>query len=110
RGLPGRLDEFAERIAPLPEGVPSAVSWGSEAIANGRLAPLLSELELRARSVALRFDDPDACFTALARPLGLDAAGLAELRPDFDRLLASCDNGIGEVRIGARYLIALGRR
>jgi SAM-dependent methyltransferase len=109
RGLPGGLDRLVERIAPLPSGVPSPSRWGVEAIARGRLEPLLDDLELRTRTLPLSFPDADAAFAGLAATAPLDRAERAELRPRFDRLLASCNNRVGSVQIRARYLIARGR-
>jgi SAM-dependent methyltransferase len=109
RGLPGRLDEFAEQVSPLPQGVPSPSRWGVEAVARARLEPLLDELEIRSRSVPLRFPDGDAAFEAIAGACIPDPAGLTELRPAFDRLLASCNESLSAVEIRARYLVARGR-
>jgi SAM-dependent methyltransferase len=103
RGLPGRLDE----LAPPPEGVRPPSDWGVQAVAGRRLEPLLDGLELRTRTVRLSFPDADAFFAALLRPLEVDAA---ELRPQLDRLLASCNDAVGRVEVGGRYLLALGRR
>jgi SAM-dependent methyltransferase len=110
RGLPGRLHELADQIDPLPQGVPSPADWGRQAIARERLAGLLDELELRTRTVRLRFADADAAFDALAVWAPLDDSQLHELRPGFDRLLASQNNSGTQVEIDARYLIASGRR
>jgi SAM-dependent methyltransferase len=110
RGLPGGLHELAERLAPLPDGVPSPAAWGRHEVARRRLGPLLSGLELRTRSVRLRFTDPDAAFDALSAWTTLEPAQLSALRPDFDRLLSSCNNSVEGVEIDARYLVALGRR
>jgi SAM-dependent methyltransferase len=110
RGLPGGFDEVAGSIEPLPQGVPSPSNWGMEAVVRERLAPWLDELELRARSVPLRFEDADAAFAAIAgaMPLGSEARRLA--RPAFDRLLAAYSGGPSAVEIRARYLLALGRK
>lgn len=110
RGLPGRLDELVEALAPLPSGVRSPAVWGREKVARKRLDDLLEDLELRLRSVTLSFPDADAAFEALVRPTPLDEAGRDALRPDFDRLLASCNDSQTGVVISARYLAALGRR
>jgi SAM-dependent methyltransferase len=98
KGLPGRLDELLER----PEGVRPPSDWGRQEVMRERLAPLLEELELRTRTVQLRFADAEAFFDALSAP--------AHVRPALDRLLASCNNSIAGVEIDARYLIGLGRR
>ena len=87
RSLPGRLDEC---------------DWGRHEVMGERLGPLLEGLELRTRSVQLRFDDVDA----LAAAFGVDPS----LRPHFDRLVASCNNLTEGVEIDARYLIGVGRR
>jgi ubiquinone/menaquinone biosynthesis C-methylase UbiE len=108
RGLPGRLDELTEEIEPLPHGVPSPARWGVEAVARRRLQPVLEDLELRARSVPLRFASPGAAFDALAGTTPLDPGQLTELRPPFERLLASCNESGTAVEIRARYLIARG--
>jgi SAM-dependent methyltransferase len=110
RGLPGRLDELVEELAPLPSGVRSPAVWGRQEAARKRLGDLLEDLELRLRSVVLRFPDAAAAFDALTRPYSLDAATRDLLRPDFDRLLASCNDSPTGVEISARYLVALGRR
>jgi SAM-dependent methyltransferase len=110
RGLPGRLDELCEEIDPLPQGVPSPSRWGVEAVVRRRLQPVLEHLDLRGRSVPLRFAAPDAAFAALAGTTALDRYQLTELRPSFHRVLASCNVSKTAVEIRARYLIASGRR
>jgi SAM-dependent methyltransferase len=98
RGLPGRLDELVER----PEGVRAPSDWGRQEVMRARFEPLLEELELRTRTVQLRFDHADAFATALQAP--------ASMRPQFDRLLASCNNAVERVEVDARYLLGTGRR
>jgi SAM-dependent methyltransferase len=110
RGLPGRMDELVELVAPLPDGVRPPADWGARTVAMERLSPLLDELELRTRVVSLEFADADAFFDALARPAGLDGEERAAIRPAFDEVLASCNTAAPAVRVDARYLIALGRR
>jgi SAM-dependent methyltransferase len=117
RGLPGRMDELVESVAPLPDGVRSPGDWGVQAVVRQRLEPVLDGLELRMRTVQLAFPDADAFFDALVRPARLDADQRAEIRPAFDELLASCNNAPpppGDaprpVEVGARYLVAVGRR
>jgi SAM-dependent methyltransferase len=109
RGLPGGFDEVAEGIEPLPQGVPSPSLWGVEAVARERLGSSLGELELRARSVPLRFEDADAAFEAIAGATPLSPAGRLLARPGFDRLLAAYSGGLSAVEIRARYLVSLGR-
>jgi SAM-dependent methyltransferase len=108
RGLPGRLDELVEPLVPLPDGVPRPDRWGVEAVARQRLGPLLERLQLRTRTLPLRFESADAAFEALLRPHPLDEAQLESLRPGFDSLLASCNNRPPAVEIDARYLVAVG--
>jgi SAM-dependent methyltransferase len=103
RGLPGRLDELIE----YPDGVRPPADWGVQAVAHGRLDPLLERLELRTRTLRFTFPDPDAFFAALLRPLPIDP--VAE-RPQLDALLASCNDVPGSVQVSGRYLLALGRR
>jgi hypothetical protein len=67
-----------------------------------RLAPLLGDLELRTRTVQLRFPDAETFYAVLGAP--------AHERAELDRLLASCNNAVDAVEIDARYLIGLGRR
>ncbi len=110
RGLPGRLPEFAERIRPLPPGAPSPREWGRNPIARARLEPWLDELDTRTRTVRLTFADPDDAFATMTAPLAFDRDELAHLRPRFDRLLASCNDGMAGVEIAGRYLIAVGRK
>jgi SAM-dependent methyltransferase len=110
RGLPGRLHELSEQVDPLPQGVPSPAGWGRQAVARQRLEGLVEELELRTRTVRLRFADADATFDALAVWAALDDAQLQALRPGFDRLLAAQNNSGTQVEIDARYLLASGRR
>jgi SAM-dependent methyltransferase len=109
-GVPGGLDELVEPFAPLPDGVPRPDRWGDERVVRRRLEPLLEQLQLRTRTLRLSFDSTDAAFAALLRPHPLGPDQLAKLRPDFDRLLASCNNRPPEVEIDARYLVAVGRR
>jgi ubiquinone/menaquinone biosynthesis C-methylase UbiE len=87
RSLPGRLDEC---------------DWGDQEVMTRRLGPLLEGLELRTRSVQLRFPDADAMAAALAVT--------PQMREHFDRLLASCNNRPEGVEVDARYLLAMGRR
>jgi SAM-dependent methyltransferase len=110
RGLPGGFEEFAEGIESLPQGVPSPSLWGAEAVARDRMAPWLDKLELRARSVPLRFEDADAAFEAIAGATPLSSEGQRLARPAFDRLLAAYSGGPSAVEIRARYLLALGRK
>jgi len=110
RGLPGRLDELVEALSPLPVGVRTPADWGRQQVAQQRLGDLLEDLDFRLRTVRLRFTDADAAFDALVRPASLDEARRAALRPDFDRLLASCNENPPAVELSARYLVALGRR
>jgi SAM-dependent methyltransferase len=98
RGLPGRLDELLER----PEGIRSPSDWGRQEVMRARFEPLLEGVELRTRTVQLRFADADAFAAALHAP--------PAVRPDFDRLLASCNNAVEGVEVDARYLLAVGRR
>jgi SAM-dependent methyltransferase len=110
RGLPGRLTEFAEALVPLPPGVPSPAEWGRVETATSRLERALHEVQVRTRTVRLVFPDPDAAFAAIAAPLPFPESRLDELRPPFDRLLASCNDALDGVEIAGRYLIAAGRK
>jgi SAM-dependent methyltransferase len=110
RGLPGRMDELVERFVALPEGVPQPDRWGVEEVVRRRLGPLLEDLQLRTRTLTLRFDSPDAAFEALSRPHPLDQQDREALRPRFDRLLSSCNSAPPAVEIDARYLAVVGRR
>lgn len=108
RGLPGRLFEFVEAVDPLPDGVRSPAEWGRQAVVLERLTPLLDELTVRTRTVALRFATADAMFAALA-PVALDDARRDALRPAFDRLLSSTNNRPPAAEVDARYLLVTGR-
>lgn len=110
RGLPGRMDELVEPFAPLPPGVPLPDRWGVEEVVRRRLGPLLEDLQLRVRTLPLRFDSPGAAFEALTRPHPLDEHDREALRPRFERLLSSCNNRPPTVEIDARYLVVVGRR
>jgi hypothetical protein len=110
RGLPGRVDELVEPRAPLPDGVPLPSDWGRQAVARARLEPLLEELRLLTRTLPLRFPSPDSFFEALLRPHPLEPREREALRPELERVLASCNNRPPEVHVSARYLVALGRR
>jgi SAM-dependent methyltransferase len=110
RGLPGRMDELVERFAPLPDGVPQPDRWGVEEVVRRRLGPLLEDLQLRTRTLTLRFDSPDAAFDTLLRAHPLDDQDREALRPRFERLLSSCNTRAPAVEIDARYLAAVGRR
>ena len=87
RSLPGRLDEC---------------DWGDQEVVARRLGPLVDGLELRTRSVQLRFPGVAALADALGVP--------PRERAHFDRLLASCNNVSDGVEVDARYLLATGRR
>jgi SAM-dependent methyltransferase len=98
RGLPGRLDELLER----PEGIRPPSDWGRQEVMRARFEPLLEGLELRTRTVQLRFADADAFAAALQAP--------PAVRSEFGRLLASCNNAVEGVEVDARYLLAVGCR
>jgi SAM-dependent methyltransferase len=110
RGLPGRLDELVEPHLPLPDGVRVPTQWGVQAVARARLDPYFDDIRLITRTTRVEFPSPDALFDALLRPFPLPAGAVEALRPDLDRLLASCNNRPPAVEIDARYLVALGRR
>ena len=110
KGLPGRVDELVESVAPLPEGMRSPAAWGVQEVARQRLEPLLDDLELRTFVVRFTFPDADAFFAALLRPHPLDDAQRAALRPELARVLASCQNPSDGVEVDSRYLLAIGRR
>ncbi len=109
RGLPGRLFEFAEQIAPLPVGIPSPSEWGRAEIATRRLGPVLGGLEIRTRTVRLSFSDTEAAFIAVSAGLPFPFLRLNQLRPAFDRLLSSCNDALDRVEIAGRYLLVRGR-
>lgn len=110
RGLPGRLDELLEPLVPLPEGVPRPDGWGVQDVARRRLSALLEGLQLRTRTLPLRFASVRDAFDALALPHLLEPEQREALRPGFERLLASCNNRPPAVEIDARYLAVVGRR
>ncbi len=110
RRLPGGLDELVEPLGARPTGVPRASAWGTEPVVRRRFEGLLEDLEVRTRVLRLSFQSPDDAFDALARPHGLSAEQRAELRPGFDRLLASCNDRPPAVEFAARYLVVIGRR
>jgi len=99
-----------EPLAPLPDGVPSPAAWGRQEVMQRRLGALLEGLELRTRTLTIRFPDADSLFAALVRPTPLGEADRRLLRPDFDRLLASCNDSPPAAELSARYLVAVGRR
>jgi SAM-dependent methyltransferase len=110
RGLPGRMEELVDPFAPLPDGVPGPDRWGVEEVVRGRLGPLLEDLQVRTRTLPLRFDSADAAFEAMIRRHPLDPEQRTALRPAFERVLGSCNNRPPAVDIGARYLAIVGRR
>jgi hypothetical protein len=109
RGLPGRLFEFAEHLVPLPPGVPSPSDWGRSNVAARRLGGAFAAVEIRTRVARLRFGDPDVAFRTLSAAVPFPAGRDADLRPAFDRLLASCNDASEGVEIAGRYVLALGR-
>jgi SAM-dependent methyltransferase len=109
RGLPGRMEELVDPLAPLPDGVPGPDRWGVEEVVRGRLGPLLEDLQVRTRTLPLRFDSADAAFDAMVRQHPLDAEQREALRPAFERLLSSCNNRPPAVEIDARYLAVVGQ-
>ncbi len=109
RGLPGSLEELIEPIWPRPAGVPRVAGWGIEEVARRRLERMLEDVQLRMRTLPLRFSDADTAFEALVRPSGLSAEQRELLRPGFDNALAAVNNRPPAVEIDARYLVALGR-
>ncbi|MGK2938046.1 MAG: class I SAM-dependent methyltransferase [Solirubrobacteraceae bacterium] len=108
RGVPGGLTEFIEHVRPLPDGIPSPSAWGRDAVIRDRLGPSLEELEVRTRTVRIAGLTPDALFTALT-PGTFTAEQRTELRPAFDRLLASSSNDPAGVELDARYVVVSGR-
>jgi ubiquinone/menaquinone biosynthesis C-methylase UbiE len=96
RGLPGGLFEHLSR----PAGVPSPGLWGVEERIRTRLEPLLSDVLVRTRSVALEFASPDALFAQLTDEVGA--------RPAFDRLLAAGNNRPPAAVVGGRYVLVTG--
>jgi SAM-dependent methyltransferase len=110
RGLPGRMDELLDAFEPLPDGVPSPERWGVESVARQRLGPLLEDVQLRSRTLPLRFDSADEAFDAMLRAQPGGEAQREAVRPDFDLLLASCNTAAEGVEIDARYLVVVGRR
>ena len=110
RGLPGRLDELVEDVAPLPDGVLWPAAWGREETVRRRLGPLLENLQLRTRTLRMNWPSATRAFDVLTAPYGLGEYALAALRPAFDRLLASCNDRPPEVELNARYLIVTGRK
>ena len=110
RGLPGALDDLVEPFSPRPAGVPRPSAWGVEAVARRRLEPLLEDLELRARTLRLRFESEAAAFAALTRSFRLDGPAGAALRPGFARMLRAANNRPPAVEFDARYLVMVGRR
>jgi SAM-dependent methyltransferase len=110
RGLPGRMDELVAPFAPLPDGVPQPDRWGVEEVVRRRLGPLLEDLQVRTRTLPLRFDSADAAFDAMVRQHPLDSEQRGALRPAFERLLGSCNNRPPAVDVDARYLAVVGRR
>jgi SAM-dependent methyltransferase len=110
RGLPGRMDELVEPFAPLADGVPRPDRWGVEEVVRRRLGPLLEDLQVRTRTLPLRFDNAEATFEAIVRPHALHTDQREALRPAFERLLSSCNNRPPAVDIDARYLAVVGRR
>ena len=111
KGLPGRVDELVESVAPLPEGVRSPADWGVQEVARKRLEPLLDDLELRRPAPSgSRSRTRTRFFAALLRPYPLDDAQRDALRPELARVLASCQNPADGVEVDSRYLLAIGRR
>jgi SAM-dependent methyltransferase len=110
RGLPGRLDELVEDVAPLPDGVLWPSAWGREAAVRRRLGPHLEDPQLRTRTLRMTWPSPTRAFEVLAAAYGLDEYALAALRSAFDRLLASCNDRPPQVELNARYLIVTGRK
>lgn len=108
RGLPGRLHEFAEQIVPLPLGVPSPSEWGRADLATARFRQRFADVEVRTRIVRLSFADADSAFRAISASVPFPRERNDELRPAFDRLLASCNDAVEGVQIPGRYLLVRG--
>jgi SAM-dependent methyltransferase len=108
RGLPGRLTEFAEQIVPLPLGVPSPSEWGRAGVGAARLGRRFADVEVRTRIVRLAFADEDSAFGAISASVPFPPERTDELRPAFDRLLASCNDALEGVEIPGRYLLVRG--
>jgi hypothetical protein len=66
---------------PLPEGVPSPRDWGAEEIAEERLAPLASSLQMRRRTMHWEWDSFDALWETF-QAAGPGAAARKALSPE----------------------------
>jgi ubiquinone/menaquinone biosynthesis C-methylase UbiE len=109
RGLPGALDELVEPVGARPVGVPRPSAWGTEAVARRRFDGLLEEVEVRTRTLRLSFASAEEAFDTLVRPYLRGPGERDALRPEFDRVLASCNDRPPRAEIAARYLVVSGR-
>jgi SAM-dependent methyltransferase len=108
--LPAEFDRLRAEVDPLPEGVRLPADWGRSEIAHERLSPHFDDLQMQVHTAELRFESPQDCWHALARPLLLSANQRGALRPRFDSLLVAWDEGTEAVELSAGYLVVLGRR
>ena len=81
-GSQGEMFEVLAGFAPpLPEGVPIPREWGIEEVAEQRLAPLASSLEMRRRTLRWEFDSWDHMWQTL-QSAGPAAAARSALSPE----------------------------
>jgi SAM-dependent methyltransferase len=81
-GSQGEVFEAMTRFGPpLPEGVPSPRDWGVEEIAEERLAPLASSLQMERRTMHWEWDSFDAMWETL-QAAGPGAAARKALSPE----------------------------
>ena len=99
KGLPGRLDELLDR----PEGIRPPSDWGRQEVMRARFEPLLEDLELRTRTVQLRFPGRRRARGGARSARGACGSGSTACWPPATTLVEG-------VEIDARYLLASGRR
>jgi len=93
-GAQGETFELLARYSPpLPEGVPSPRDWGVEDIAEQRIGPLASSLEMQRRTIRWEFESWDQLWGTL-QSAGPGVAARKALAPEK---LAEVEQGVREL-------------
>jgi len=112
-----RIVDINVKYAPPPEGLPSPILWGDEAVVRERFEGLAARIEFDRRAVPYRFDSPEAGWDffesnapnmATARET-LGHAHHAELRQDVLALLGEYARG-GPVEADSEYLVVVAHK
>jgi SAM-dependent methyltransferase len=94
-GFVGQMLRLHTAVVPPPQGVPSSLEWGKEAMVRARFGDKVSSVICSKRTLELDFPFPPAAVTELfancygptvATLRGADPEGASKLREDLTRL------------------------